>query len=79
MVVFMLCLRPTGCRYKLISSAAISPGPLHYSIPQPERVVLDNGMILYLLEDHEIPLIEVTALSEPARSMILRSALDSRQ
>ena len=31
------------------------------TIPKPERVVLDNGMIVLLLEDHELPLIEVMA------------------
>lgn len=30
--------------------------------PQPERVVLDNGMVVMLLEDHELPLVEATAL-----------------
>ncbi len=29
--------------------------------PEPERVVLDNGMVVYLLEDHELPLIRLTA------------------
>src|SRR5918996_737180 len=33
-----------------------------FEIPQPERVVLDNGMVVMLLEDHELPLIEATAL-----------------
>src|SRR4051794_36512338 len=43
-------------------------GQLHYPplpaqvIPQPERVVLDNGMVVMLLEDHELPLVEATAL-----------------
>jgi len=31
------------------------------AIPKPERVVLDNGMVVMLLENHELPLIEVTA------------------
>lgn len=31
-------------------------------IPRPQRVELDNGMVVMLLEDHELPLIEVTAL-----------------
>jgi zinc protease len=31
-------------------------------IPQPERVVLDNGLVVMLLEDSELPLIEVTAV-----------------
>ncbi|MBI3357327.1 MAG: insulinase family protein [Nitrospirae bacterium] len=35
--------------------------PVELSPPQPERVVLDNGMVVYLLEDHELPLITITA------------------
>ncbi len=30
-------------------------------IPQPERVVLDNGMTVLLMEDHELPLISLSA------------------
>jgi len=33
-----------------------------FDIPQPERVVLDNGMVVMLLEDHELPLVAATAL-----------------
>ncbi|HEY9421954.1 MAG TPA: pitrilysin family protein, partial [Thermoanaerobaculia bacterium] len=33
-----------------------------FDIPAPERVVLDNGMVVLLMEDHELPLIEATAL-----------------
>lgn len=33
-----------------------------FDIPRPERVVLDNGMVVMLLEDHELPLVEATAL-----------------
>ncbi len=32
-----------------------------FSIPQSQRMVLDNGMVVILMEDHELPLIEVTA------------------
>lgn len=35
--------------------------PVEFSPPDPERVVLDNGMVLYLLEDHELPLVTITA------------------
>lgn len=35
--------------------------PVEFSPPEPERVVLDNGMVVYLLEDHELPLITITA------------------
>lgn len=33
-------------------------------MPQYERVVLDNGMVLYLAEDHEFPLVELSATME---------------
>lgn len=35
--------------------------PVEFSPPEPERVVLDNGLVVYLLEDHELPLVTVTA------------------
>src|SRR5713226_8454678 len=31
-------------------------------IPEPERFVLPNGMIVYLLEDHELPTVSLRAL-----------------
>src|SRR6187549_2914878 len=30
--------------------------------PEPDRVVLENGMVIYLLEDHELPLITIGVL-----------------
>ena len=35
--------------------------PVEFSPPEPVRVVLENGMVVYLLEDHELPLVNVTA------------------
>jgi zinc protease len=35
--------------------------PVGFSPPEPERVVLDNGLVVYLLEDHELPLVTITA------------------
>lgn len=35
--------------------------PVAFSPPEPERVVLDNGLVVYLLEDHELPLVTITA------------------
>jgi predicted Zn-dependent peptidase len=29
--------------------------------PEPERIVFDNGLVVYLLEDHELPLITIGA------------------
>jgi zinc protease len=35
---------------------------LHFKPPQAERVALNNGMILYMLEDHELPLVNIQAV-----------------
>lgn len=35
--------------------------PLTFQPPKPERVVLDNGLVLFLLEDHELPLIKLSS------------------
>jgi len=58
--VLCCCVRPAEQR--LLRPDEIPAKPLRYRIPQPQRVVLDNGLVLYLLEDHELPLIEATAL-----------------
>lgn len=34
--------------------------PVEFSPPEPERMILENGMVVYLLEDHELPLVSVT-------------------
>ncbi len=36
--------------------------PVEFNPPEPERLVLDNGMVVYLLEDHELPLVTVQAI-----------------
>lgn len=35
--------------------------PLQFAIPQAQRVVLENGMTVYLMEDHELPQVNITA------------------
>jgi predicted Zn-dependent peptidase len=35
--------------------------PLSFEIPQTERVQLSNGMVVYLMENHELPLVNMTA------------------
>ncbi len=36
--------------------------PLHFRVPRPETVVLDNGITVFFYEDRELPLVKVTAL-----------------
>lgn len=35
--------------------------PLKFEVPRSERAVLGNGMVVYMLEDHELPIINMTA------------------
>ncbi len=35
--------------------------PIEFTPPKPKRVVLENGMRIYLLEDHELPTFRITA------------------
>ena len=46
----------------LPSPDKIKSPPLHFNLPQAQRVALENGIVLYILEDHELPLISVNAL-----------------
>ena len=34
---------------------------VEFNPPDAERVVLENGMVVYLLEDHELPLVTINA------------------
>jgi zinc protease len=36
--------------------------PLRFEVPRSERAVLPNGMVVYMLEDHELPIVNMTAL-----------------
>ena len=62
----LLLLAPLALPERAAAQAA-SAGQLRYpalpeqQIPRPERVVLDNGMVVMLLEDHELPLVEAIA------------------
>ncbi|MEA2014882.1 MAG: insulinase family protein, partial [Thermodesulfobacteriota bacterium] len=36
--------------------------PLRFDPPEAQRVKLENGITLYMLEDHEIPLVNISAV-----------------
>jgi zinc protease len=52
-------------------------------VPSPERYTLDNGLVVYLLEDHQLPLVTASALVragsrwEPAKQAGLASIVGS--
>lgn len=47
---------------QLSSPDKITYPPLQFNLPKAERVVLANGIVVYIMEDHELPLISVNAL-----------------
>jgi predicted Zn-dependent peptidase len=52
-----------GCRpAAMVPPDEIAFPPLEFQPPRPERVELPNGITLYIMEDHELPLVNVTAL-----------------
>jgi len=52
------CATPT----KTVDPRALTYAPLKFSIPKSDQVTLKNGMKVYLLEDHELPIVNMTAL-----------------
>lgn len=46
---------------KAVDPRVMTFPPLQFEIPRSERAVLENGMVVYLLEDHELPLVNITA------------------
>jgi zinc protease len=52
---------PAAAQATRVEELRFPPLPA-FEIPRPQRVVLDNGLVVMLLEDHELPLVEGTAL-----------------
>jgi zinc protease len=66
MVVVMAMLSATVMVWAAVLAAgdprAMTFPPVEFAPPEPSRVVLDNGMVVYLLEDHELPLVNFSAM-----------------
>ena len=52
--------------YNLLSSLVIasfalvaSQAQASYTLPEYQKITLDNGLTVYLMEQHEVPLIDV--------------------
>lgn len=50
-----------SCAGPVVNPRTLTFTPLKFEIPKSERTVLANGMVVYLLEDHELPLVNITA------------------
>ena len=63
--VLMAVLIPVlgGINYAIATTPAeLRFSPLRFEPPQPDKRMLSNGMEVYLLEDHELPLVTVDVL-----------------
>jgi zinc protease len=71
-ITMWLCVLLLALRATLLTAYAAEPGmidprtmtfeAIEFVPPQPDRVVLQNGMVIYLMEDHELPLITIGAM-----------------
>ncbi len=63
MSAMMLVPLLSGCagRPALSDPRQMTFKPVEFTPPEPDRVVFENGMVVYLLEDHELPLVSMTA------------------
>ncbi|GFE57590.1 pitrilysin family protein [Geobacter sp. AOG1] len=61
--IVVLCTLAAGCATAPLPAdpRTLTYAPLTFTIPKSERVELANGMVVYLLEDHELPLVNMTA------------------
>ena len=63
LVIPALLLVLTACSTapKAVDPRTLAFAPLQFSIPKSDQVTLKNGMRVYLLEDHELPIVNMTA------------------
>ena len=62
LVEFVLPGMPASVQAQVEKVEALHFPPLpDLVIPEPQRVVLDNGLVVLLMEDHELPLVGVSA------------------
>lgn len=62
-VLAVISVVMTGCAGNIVRSdpRQMTFPPVEFIPPEPDRMVLENGMVVYFLEDHELPLINLTA------------------
>lgn len=61
-ILLLISLPVAGWSGDLPDPRTLTFSPLKFIVPQAERVVLDNGMVVYMIEDHELPQVSISAL-----------------
>ncbi len=60
LLLTIVALAPAAAQVETVDELTYPALP-DFDVPEPRRVELDNGMVVMLLEDHELPLIDVIA------------------
>lgn len=62
--VLAITLAMTACSttQRVADPRTLTYAPLNFNLPKSDRITLKNGMKVYLLEDHELPIVNMTAL-----------------
>ena len=63
-ILALLAFGLTAClpADKVVDPRQLSYEPLTFQVPDVERLTLPNGIRLYLKEDHELPMVDMTAM-----------------
>lgn len=61
LILLVAAVPPGAAQVASVDEIHYPPLP-PFDIPEPQGVTLDNGMVVLLLEDHELPLVEALAL-----------------
>ncbi|GAM07864.1 putative zinc protease-like protein y4wB [Geobacter sp. OR-1] len=61
LILFVVALSGCTGALKQANPRTMTFPPLSFEIPKSQRMELANGMVVYLLEDHELPLVSITA------------------
>lgn len=66
-MVFALCALLSSAPFARAEKLAAAPSaikfaPLSFKLPKTHRVQLKNGMVLHMLEDHELPTVDISAM-----------------
>ncbi len=61
-IIVLLLATPLNDAFSAsVNPRAMTFPPLRFQVPKTERIVLGNGMFVHLLEDHELPVVSITA------------------
>ncbi len=61
LLLFLVLALPAAAQVDRVQDIRFPP-LARFDIPQPQRIELENGLVVLLLEDHELPIVEATVL-----------------